>query len=58
MNTIYAKDKSKSASTRRRGGGRGHGKDRRGVGYLDARELVERYEGFVWAEGVTMLFQS
>ncbi|KAK7525251.1 AKAP7 2'5' RNA ligase-like domain-containing protein [Phyllosticta citriasiana] len=48
VNTIYAKD------ARRRGGdggrgGRGRDRDR---GKFDARPLIERFDGFVWAEGV------
>ncbi|KAK7635680.1 AKAP7 2'5' RNA ligase-like domain-containing protein [Phyllosticta paracitricarpa] len=48
VNTIYAKD------ARRRGGGGGRGgrgrdRDR---GKFDARPLMERFDGFVWAEGV------
>ena len=48
VNTVYAKEKS----ARRKGGG--HGKDRKGVVSLDARELLERCEGFVWAEEVRL----
>ena len=48
VNTIYAKDRGERKS------GGGHGKDRRGVTSLDAEELIGRYEGFVWADGLRL----
>lgn len=45
VNTVYARD----GSSRGRGRGRG-GKNRRdrGQGKFDAREVVEKYDGFEW----------
>lgn len=48
VNTIYAKDKT----TRTKGGG--HGKDRKGTKGFDAKQVLERYESFVWAEEVRL----
>ncbi|KAL9120692.1 MAG: hypothetical protein Q9187_002746 [Circinaria calcarea] len=48
VNTIYAKEKT----ARKKGGG--HGKDRMGARGFDAKQLLERYEGFVWAEDIRL----
>ena len=48
VNTIYAKEKT----ARTKGGG--HGKDRRDLRGFDAKQLLERYESFVWAEEVRL----
>jgi activating signal cointegrator complex subunit 1 len=48
VNTIYAKQKS----ARRRCGG--HGGDSRESGKFDARELIEEWKDWVWAEGVVL----
>lgn len=48
VNTLYVKDRSK----RLRGGGHGkEGKVKRG---FDARQILEKYEEHVWAEGVQL----
>ncbi|KAK8165482.1 kinase A anchor protein, partial [Phyllosticta citrichinensis] len=49
VNTIYAKERQGA------GGGNAAGKKKsRGSGKFDARELMERFDGFVWAEGVSV----
>lgn len=48
VNTIYARQKT----ARKKGGG--HGKDRMGARGFDAKQLLERYEGFVWAEDIRL----
>ncbi|KAF2497927.1 hypothetical protein BU16DRAFT_329576 [Lophium mytilinum] len=45
INTIYAK-------ASKGGRGAGHGANAKALLRLDAQEMVERYRGFVWAEGV------
>ena len=46
VNTIYAKDRQ----LRDKGGG--NGKNRKGAHAFDAREIIERHEGFKWAEDI------
>ena len=48
VNTIYAKEKNARAK------GSGHGKDGKGARGFDAKQVLERYEGFVWAEEVRL----
>ncbi|MCJ1253412.1 hypothetical protein MMC24_001223 [Lignoscripta atroalba] len=48
VNTIYAKGRG----SRSRGGG--HGANSKVMRGIDARDLLERYAGFVWAEGIRL----
>ncbi|KAI4940726.1 hypothetical protein J4E86_010698 [Alternaria arbusti] len=55
LNTIYAKPKGRGGRGRTESSrpiGEGHGPDGKSWMRFDARNLIEKYKGFVWAEGV------